>query len=297
MRVAITGAGGFIGRHLVPRILREGYSVAALVHRSRPAGWPQEVAVHQGEVTDQGFLVGTLGGCDAVVHLAAILRQDGGSFKGINVGGTRTVVAACKEANVSRLIHVSAQGARTAASTGFLRSKGAAEEVVRSSGLRWTILRPSLVLGREAGFAVRLAQALRRGRRVPIVGPGRNLVQPVHVEDLGDLVCLCLREGKGEGRILEVGGPGRIPLSDLSLRFARALGHQGPPIHIPRSVALLAAGVMAWATPRAPVTPGEVAMMTMENVCNNSQLEAIGFRPARDLEAMLADSLHGLDLG
>lgn len=290
MRILVTGAGGFVGSHLVPRLLSEGHAVRAIVRsKGRP---PPSVEAVAGDVRDEMLLRNAMEGCEAVVHLAAVLREDGGSFTGINVGGTTAVVRACSAAKVSRLIHMSAEGARPDNPSRFLRSKAEAEEVVRSSGLRWTILRPSLILGRGSGFGVRMARAVRGRRRVPIIGRGNNMVQPVHVDDVCSAVLHCLSDPRSEGRVVGIGGPTRIPLGELTIAVARAAGSSGRPMHIPVPIARVAARALDLVSSNPPVTPDEVTMMSQPNVCDNVAAAALDIHPTLDLGRMVQDSVE-----
>jgi NADH dehydrogenase len=286
--IAVTGAQGFIGSHLVRALQGAGSKVIALGRRPQGAG---DVRVMACDVTDPQALAAALAGATAAVHLAAILREDGGTFREVNIGGTQNVVEGCRAAGVGRLIHVSAQGADPRSPSRFLRSKAEGEEVVRASGLRWTVLRPSLVLGPGCGYAERLLEAIQGRGRVPVVGSGRNLVQPVHVADLVDVILICLQEAQTEGKVLEVGGPERVPLGHLTLTIARAAGHRGDLLRIPAGVARVAALAVGMVSRDPPITGDEVAMMVADNVCDTAELEALGFRPRRGLEAMVKDSV------
>jgi NADH dehydrogenase len=294
VRVLVTGAAGFVGRHLVPRLVVAGHMVKALVHSPSPSpalvGANIEVVV--GDVTRRRDVDRALEGEEAVVHLAAILREDSQTFEAANVQGPRTLVEACEAGGVGRFIHVSAVGAGPDSPSAFLRSRWRGEEVVRGSPLAWTIVRASLILGRGSGFGRRMQRILRGRGPMPVLGSGRNMVQPVHVEDVAELLAVCLHGGAAVRRVLEVGGPQRINLEELTRAFARAAGRRERVVHIPSALAVPGAGLLGLFSRDPAVTPDEVRFAVEDNIGDNGPLADLGFSPERGLEVQIRDSLE-----
>ena len=204
--ILVTGASGFVGSHVLPELLGAGHRVVALVRspqagRARPSAparqpAPQAVELRTGDVLAPGTLPAALAGVDAVVHLVAIPRDwnGGKDLLRVNLGGTRNLLAAMREAGVRRLVHLGALGVEDREDLHYAKSKARAEQAVRESGLDWTILKPSLLFGPRDGFFNIVAGLVRIPfPLVPVPGDGRSRFQPLHVADLA----LCVRLARG----------------------------------------------------------------------------------------------------
>src|SRR5436190_2245123 len=154
-RAMVTGGSGFVGTALLEELIRRNWGVHALVNRRPLGGFADQVRSFPGGVFDKSALDRAMQGCDAVVHLIGIImenRSRGVTFARMHVDATRNVVEAAKRNNVRRIVHMSALGTRSDAPSEYHRTKFAAEEIVRHSGLEWTIFRPSLIHGPKGEF-------------------------------------------------------------------------------------------------------------------------------------------------
>ena len=169
----VLGGSGFVGSRLVARLANEGFTVTVPTRdpeRCRHLRLMPTVRVVHGDVHDAGTLNRLVAGSGVVINLIGILNEsgrDGSGFQHAHVELTRKLIAACDAAGVRRLIQVSALNASPpdhpeAATSHYLRSKGAAEALLRSSTLRWTILQPSVIFGPGDAFLNRFARLLRR---------------------------------------------------------------------------------------------------------------------------------------
>src|SRR5260370_171617 len=193
-RVFITGARGFVGGGVVQALRADGHVVRCLVRRGSEPLLKGLGAVErvEGDVLIRRTLDVAVAGCDAVIHLVGIIRERPAlaeTFERLHVDATLNVLAAASGAGVRRVLHMSALGTRPGARARYHQTKWRAEEAVRSSGLDWTIFRPSIVYGHGDGFVTGLAPMVRRppvraGLRggaarpppvaPPVVGPGRS---------------------------------------------------------------------------------------------------------------------------
>lgn len=154
--IAVTGAAGFVGRHVVGELLSRGYAVRALVRDRSKAkeALPKDarLTLVDGDVTSpedvRGLLTGG-GGVAACIHLVGIIREagKGQTFERMHALSTRIVTEACQASNVTRYLHMSAMGVGPEGRSQYQKTKWAGEETVRRSGLDWTIFRPSLIHG------------------------------------------------------------------------------------------------------------------------------------------------------
>ncbi len=176
--VVVTGAAGFVGVHVCRTLVSAGWRVRALARDPakaavRLAHLPIEL--HTGDLRDDDFLHASVNGAGAVVHLAAVAIERGGdTYEAVNTEATRRLIAASDDAGAVRFVHMSQNGADSASPYRFLRSKGIAEDLVKESALRWSVMRPSVIFGREDQFVNVLARVVRLSPAVLLL-PGYGL--------------------------------------------------------------------------------------------------------------------------
>jgi NADH dehydrogenase len=289
--ILVTGATGFVGRHLVARLQARGEQVRPLVRNAATAQRARATNIEPaiGDVTDPASLERAMEGVDAAIHLVAIIVEKGSAtFERINVQGTRNVVAAARAAGVKRFLHMSANGAQDNPRYPYLQSKWRGEQAVIESGLPNSILRPSLIFGRGDQFFTTLAMVVRLNPIVPIAGDGTSMFQPIWVED----VCTCflkmLDDDAYLGRSFDVGGPEQLSYEDLVDIVMRVLGTRKPKIHVPIPLMKPVAAAMEALLPRPPVTPGQLDLLEIDNVTAPNPLpELFGIERPAYLQARL----------
>ena len=263
--VLVTGAGGFIGRHLVARLVREGHSVRALVRRAPPAAWSSEtrVEVMHGDLADPAAVDRAVAGARLVYHVGATTRGSPEDFDRGTIAGTRHVVDSVLTHAVPRLVYVSSLSVLHAAAAlegqvitetwplepkpdqrgHYTRSKLAAEQYVseaaRTRGLPVVILRPAEIIGPGATFLTS-GVAQRAGRTLVVLGNGRVAVPLVALDDLLDALVLAGEHGPFDGTIAQLVDPAVISQNELIDRYRAAAGGTWRVVHVPRPVAWLA---------------------------------------------------------
>lgn len=237
----VTGAAGFVGRHVVAGLRRIHAPVRAVVRPGRPGRSPAGVEVVPIDLRAPGHhLAVALEGADAVVHAAGVRAERpwrGETFQAAHVEATERLVAAAEAAGVQRFVLVSCLGAGDDAGIALLRAKAAAEEIVRASRLEWTILRCGLIYGPGDGRVMRLARWMGWLGRAPIVGDGLFRVQPIAV---GDVVAGCVRAATTSllaRRVFSVAGPDVMAFRDMVELLAAAIDRRLPPLRIPLAMA------------------------------------------------------------
>jgi NADH dehydrogenase len=285
--ILITGGAGFVGSHLVDRLIDAGEEVRVLSRSSADVPGAQAVC---GDVRDPQAVSSAASGCAAVVHLVGIIRETrGGGFRDVHVEGTRAVVQACRESGIDRLLHMSALGARPDARSAYHRTKWEAEELVRSSGLEATIFRPSVMFGAGNSFLPRLRDLIRRPIAVPVIGRGLSLLQPIWVKDVVSCFTTALETRETVGRTFELGGPETYGFEQLLDLLAEDEGIVRPKIHLPVALARPAVSLLHRVAPAFPITPDQLTMLLEDNVCDITEMrEVLGVEPAR-LDEHLAD--------
>lgn len=211
MIVAVVGATGFVGSHLVPHLVKAGHRVIAISRDGRRLPeWPEGgVEARAADVTGEG-VDAALAGTEGVVHLVAIPRETKGrTFDEVNVRGTRRVVEAAERAGVKRLVHLSVLGVSDDEKLDYLHSKWRGEEAVRASSLDWVVLRPSLMFGTGDGFFNIVKTTLKWWSPGVVAIPGRGdaRFQPLSVDDLAIGIEKSLTDAERSGSVYELGGP------------------------------------------------------------------------------------------
>ena len=232
--VFLTGATGFVGRHLLERLgASPGRKLVCLARRPPESG-PQPksgtvIEWVQGDLTVPGPWTEALRGASSAVHLAALTgKAPAAEHERVNVEGTRDFVQACRAAGVRRLLFVStiATSYPEKRRYPYARSKERAEGLVRAYSGDWTVFRPTIVLGTGAPIWDALCR-LARMPLTPVFGGGKATVQPIAVEDVVDAILSWLREGGLARQTIDLGGPEILSFRDLLRRVKRALGRGG----------------------------------------------------------------------
>jgi uncharacterized protein YbjT (DUF2867 family) len=235
--ILVTGGTGFVGGHVVHELRGRELPVRCLVrdprHAAKLAAWGCELA--EGDVTDPASLGRAVRGVEAVVHLVAIRQGRREQFSRIMVDGTRALLDVAKTAGVARFVHMSALGtsAHTKDVVPYYGAKWENEQQVQASGLPWVIFRPSFVFGADGGILPTFAKLAKLAPVTPIIGSGRQRIQPVWADDLAKLFAEATTREDVMGRVFEVGGPDVVSWNEFWERLKRARGLRRPSIHVP----------------------------------------------------------------
>jgi NADH dehydrogenase len=284
-RVFVTGGTGFVGRAVIHALRAEGHTVRCLVRRGSERDLKGLEAIEriEGDVLQRDGLDSDMAGCEAVVHLVGIIREHpatGVTFDRVHVQGTRNVLDAARAAGVRRYVHMSALGTRPGAHARYHQTKWAAEEAVRSSGLAWTIFRPSIIYGRGDGFVTMLASTIRRVPVFPVIGTGRQRLQPIPVDQVAEAFAQALEAPATEKQTYDVGGPEAVSLVDLIDRIGAAMGYRRVrKIHVPLGPMRTLTSLLH-PIPGFPLTPDQLLMLEEDSTCDPRPFfEAFGLQP------------------
>ena len=285
MKVFVTGGTGFVGREILGQLLSAGHEVRALVRdgsQDKLSGH-QNLETHLGDVTDAASLVGALDGCDAVIHLVGIIREFPGrgiTFKKMHVTATENILEACDEQEVQRFLHMSSNGTRERGTTAYHRTKWQAEELVRASGLDWTIFRPSLIFGRGSEFVKMLTELIRRVPVVPVIGDGQYRMQPVSVEQVAVSFVKALAMPESVGKTYHQGGSESYTYDAILDLTGKAMGRkQVTKVHQPLFMIKPMIKILQ-GFEQFPITEGQLKMLIEGNVCDPDEwAQAFGLVP------------------
>jgi len=227
--ILVTGGTGFVGGEIVRELLGLGYTVRLLARDGPKAarlGRQPGVEIVAGDALKPETVSAAMGGVEAVIHLIGIIAETTQvSFEQAHVETTRNVLAAAKQAGVTRWIQMSAAGTRPHAVSRYHITKWEAEELVRRSGLDWTIFRPSLIYGYdEHDRILNLLRLVVAGPLLPLLDGGLALVQPVSVHEVARSFALAVASNASLGREFDLVGPEPLSWREMIFKVAQARG-------------------------------------------------------------------------
>lgn len=251
MRIAITGASGFVGTHLAKALAAEAHTTVPIARSSGVS------------TDDVDALTGALAGCDAVAHCAGINRElHPGHYEQLHVKGTENVIAACKANGIKKLVLVSYYNSRPNCGSLYHETKWAAEELVRYSGLEYTILKPGMMYGRGDHMLTHISEVLQRMPIFGAVGLQEKPCYPLAIDDFIEITQVALLTNRLRNMALPLRGPDAIPLSAAVRKVAKQLHKPIVVIPIPVAVQFALAKTME-ATMKMPlVTVAQISMLS-----------------------------------
>ena len=285
--ILVTGATGFVGRALLPRLAEAGLELRCLVRPSRssprlPRGIPVQVSI--ASLADARGLRAALVGVDTLIHLAgAEWHGRRGDVFGVDAAGTRALVEAAREAGVGRIVYLSHLGADRASAYPVLKAKGIAEEFVRQSGLTYTIVRSTLLYGAEDVFLNVVAALVKLGPGLFLMpGDGRISLQPLWVEDLVTCLEWSLSDLTSLNQTIALGGPEFITFGQMVQTVMEVLGVRRLVIPVRPPFLRAGAWLMEQILPRSPLTTRWLDHLAVNRTCElTSVTQHFGLKPAR----------------
>ena len=298
--VCVLGGTGFVGRVLVAKLAREGFSVRI------PTRHPQRgrdllvlpgLELIQADVHDGAQLTALLRNCSAVINLVGILNErgnDGSGFRHAHVELVEKLMAACRRSGVRRLLQMSALKANAERGPShYLRSKGEAEQVIQSQAgenIQYTVFRPSVIFGPGDSFFLRFARILRRTPVLPMAGLNARFA-PVFVGDVADAFVRSLPDNRSFGQIYELCGPEVYTLEELLRFVCRELAIRRALVNLPQSLGRLQAWI-GELLPGKPLSRDNLRSLTVASVCRENGFASFGIAP-RPMEAIVRACLRG----
>lgn len=296
-RVLVTGGAGFVGSQLVAKLSADGHDVVVLTRhreRARHLLLLPTVRVVEADPHDPAALARWTASATAAVNLIGVLHERGrDTFERVHVEFPRALVAACRNAGVSRIVHASALAASADAASAYLRSKAAGEAIVADSGLDWTIFRPSVIFGRGDSFLNLFAKLAQMFPVIPLACAHARF-QPVFVGDVAACIARALIDDEMIGKRYSLCGPKTYTLEEVVSYVAQTSGHPRPIVPLGPGLANLQARVMEL-LPGPLLTRDNLASMQHDSVCEDPFPRAFGLTPT-SLEAIAPEYLAPIAL-
>jgi NADH dehydrogenase len=274
--ILVTGGTGFVGPKVVHALRERDLAVRCLVRdpsaRSAQAlsAWGCELT--PGDMTDAASLRTAVEGCEVVVHLVAIRQGPGEEFRRVMEQGTADLVAAAQEAGVRRFVLMSALGTseETKDLVPYYHAKWEMEQTVSASPLEHVIFRPSFIFAREGGILPTFRRLARVTPVTPVIGGGRQRIQPVWIDDVGAYFAASVDKPEAADRIFELGGPDVVSWNEFWQRLKKALGVRRPTVHVPVGLMRMNALVTERLPGNIPLTRDLLTMLEHgDNVVSN----------------------------
>jgi uncharacterized protein YbjT (DUF2867 family) len=227
MRIAITGGTGFIGSHLAQRLVSDGHQVVLLARNRRNiSAGSAALTFVPGDLSDPAVLANAFAGCDAIAHCAGINREIGEqTYQKVHVEATTNVVHAAQRAGIRKIVLMSFLRARPNCGSAYHESKWAAEEIVRNSGLAFTIIKAGMVYGLGDHMLDHLSHALHTFPFFAMVGFREKGIRPLAIDDLVEVLRVSLTEDRLSRSTLAITGAEELYLSEAVRRVARVTGN------------------------------------------------------------------------
>ena len=282
--ILVLGASGFVGRHVCEALNRAGLHITAPTRRlpARSVQMLPMVSVVQADVHDPAQLAALLPGHDAVINLVAILHGRAADFDKVHVQLPKLLAQACMGAGVHRLVHISALGADTQAPSEYQRSKARGEQALQGfadQGLALTVLRPSVIFGKDDAFINLFAKLQALAPVVPLAG-AHTRFQPVWVKDVAQAVVYAVLHRATATHTYELVGPHIFSLKQLVEHAGVWSRHPRWVIPLPGALAYVQAWVMEHLPGPTLMSRDNLASMQVDNVASGScpGLSALGVK-------------------
>jgi len=270
--ITIFGGSGFIGRHVVRRLAKQGWTIRVAVRDPeaakflRPLGDVAQITPLAVPLQNAQAVAAAVDGADAVINAVGLLYERGRqTFEAVHVDGARNIAQAAAAAGVKSMVQVSAIGASVTAAADYARSKGYGERAVRDALPDAVICRPSLVVGPEDDFFNRFAVYARLSPVLPLIGGGHTRFQPIYVGDLAEAIVRALDTPAARGQTYELGGPSVYSFKELMQLLLSVTGRRRLLVPVPFFVADLEAAVLEL-LPVPPLTRDQVRLLRHDNV-------------------------------
>ncbi|HEV7491086.1 MAG TPA: complex I NDUFA9 subunit family protein [Rhodanobacteraceae bacterium] len=278
-RIVVLGGTGFVGSHLVPRLQAHGHTIKVLSRNRelhRDLGVLPRVSVVSTDVYNPNALRDQLAETDTAINLVGILNErgsNGSGFRKAHIELAETLVAACRSAGVPRLIQMSALRAGEGESH-YLKTRGEAESLVKSSPLAWTIFRPSVIFGPNDGLFFRFASLLRMTPVLPLARAQAKFT-PVYVGDVAEAFTRAIAHPHTSGHTYELFGPRVIELGELVRWTADLIGKRRWILPLPDALGFVQAAIGEW-LPGKPISRDNFRSLKLDSVGSVDGLAALG---------------------
>lgn len=276
--ILVAGGTGFIGSNIVRELVKRNHKVKALVHSGANLARLKNLNLEyaDGDITDINSLDKAFKDVKKVYNVVGIIQETKkANFDSIHVLGTKNLIEMSNKVGVEYFVHISSLGTRPNAVSRYHQSKWKAEQSVVSSGIPYTIFRPSVVFGPDDEFINMLARMIQYMPVTPLIDSGGAKMQPVYVGDLAKCVVDCLNNPQAKNKIFEIGGPERFTMEEIVNLIKEHRGFKRLKLKIPYKLMYAISKILENLFGKTPVSADQLIMLRENNICDNSEVEKI----------------------
>jgi len=294
VRISVLGGTGFIGGHLVRRLLADKHQLTLLTNkRALDLSLSDQFATVPGRFENYDALKAVVSGAEVVYHLVGLIAETKSkTFKRTVAEGTAKLVDVCRECGVRKIIYLSAIGTEEHAATRYHQTKYLAEQAIINSGIDYTILRPSLIFGEGDGFVSMLNRMIKSSWFTPVIGDGRYLFQPVYIDDLIEALAQSATNDAAKKQTIEIVGAEKLEYVQILNILKARLNKKRVNLHLPFLFMKFVAGTMEPFLKPAPLTRDQLTMMRQGNVGDPTAMKRIFNIEPRSFESGLDEYLR-----
>ncbi len=271
--VFVAGGTGFVGSYIIEKLYMAGYNVKVLSN-SNKSGLNKDIEVVNGDILEPDEWEHHLKEIDIFINLVGIIREipeKNITFERLHIKATENVVNLCKKHEIRRLLHMSAAGATCCSISKYFTTKFKAEEIVVSSGINYTIFRPSMIFGKEDKTINMFANTIYSTFMFPIFGKGDYKLQPVYVKDVAEVFIKSINSENCYKNTFCLGGANTYKYIDVIKNIGKYVNKKlyTPmiPIKIARFITFLLGRFQFY-----PITKEQFEMLLMGNTCEETRI-------------------------
>lgn len=280
--ILVSGGTGMVGSAVAKELLSRGQTVAVLgrdAARIRRV-FGSSVETREADVREPASLAAAMREIDVVVNAVQFPnspienKKRGWTFEQVDYEGTRNQVDAAKQAGVRRFVYVSGVGASATASKHWFRFKWQAEQHLIESGLEWVVVRPTWIYGPSDHSLNRILGFGKVLPFIPFFGSGKQLMQPVFVDDAGRVLADAATKPEAANNVFELGGPEVMTMNEVITTAGEVSGRKRPVLHQPIALGKLAGG-LASILPSPPLSADAVDFIAEPAVADTTNLKRV----------------------
>ncbi len=290
--IFITGSTGYVGRHLIPELIKNKYKLRCLVRKTSNVGYLKKyknIEIVYGDITDKNSLSKTLKDIKVVIHLAAVISSSNKKllYK-VNYEGCKNLLEGCKKNKIKRIIVISSMAAAKKHLDDYGKSKLMADELFLNSNLDFTILRPTLIYGKDSESLKRVTNFIRKIPLItPIIGNGNYKIQPVHINDVIYSIIKCIDNKKSIGKIYEILGREDLTFSQFIDTLTEKMKMRKFKIYIPINLCLYVISTAKFLYPKFPINKSMILSINKSSTGNiNNAVKDLNYNPVSFKEGL-----------